>query len=232
MQTLKNAVLLLITVAAASVGPLIFPAAQAGHRTLAELGKYFLLPAVAVLFIVVLLSWKSVPAVGRSIVWGALAGAIATLGLEAVRLTGYEMGYMPGNMPRLMGVLLLNRFALGPSVASDFAGWAYHFWNGASFGILYAVIFGVSRRWVGVLYALLVGFGFLVSPVALSMGVGYFGLQFSIGFPITVMAAHVVFGALLGVLAHRFLCGQHSVLMTELRVFRIFRAVKNELKTE
>jgi len=32
-----------------------------------------------------------------------------------------------------MGVLLLDRFALGPSALSDIAGFSYHFWNGAAF---------------------------------------------------------------------------------------------------
>src|SRR5215472_9502933 len=154
MRTLKNALLLLITLGAASVGPLIFPAAQAGHGTMPQLATYFLLPALAVLIVIAVLSWKSVPAVGRSVVWGGLAGSIATVGLEVVRLAGFKMGYMPGNLPRLMGVLLLNRFALGPSSASDLAGWAYHFWNGASFGIIYVLLLGTSRRWVGLIYGI------------------------------------------------------------------------------
>jgi hypothetical protein len=230
MKTLRIVLLLLVTLAAASVGPLIFPAAQAGHGTMAQSAKYFLLPAVAVLFVIALLSWKLAPAIGRSILWGGFAGAIATIGLEIVRMAGYKMGYMPGNLPRLMGVLLLDRFALGPSLASDLAGWAYHFWNGASFGIIYALILGTSRRWVGVLYGGFLGLGFLVSPVVLSLGVGYFGLQFSIGFPITVLAAHAAFGLMLGALAHRFLSAEPGVLMTELRVFTVFRALKSELK--
>jgi hypothetical protein len=232
MKTLKNALLLLITLGAASVGPLIFPAAQAGHGTMPQMATYFLLPAVAFLFVAALLSRKSVPAVGRSIVLGGLAGAVATIGLEVVRFTGFKMGYMPGNLPRLMGVLLLNRFALGPSSASDLAGWAYHFWNGASFGIIYALLLGTSRRWVGLVYGIVVGLGFLVSPVVLSLGVGYFGFQFSIGLPIIVLTGHAVFGLMLGMLAHRFLSAQRSVIMTELRLSRIFRAVKTEINTE
>jgi len=228
MKTLKNSLLLVVTLAAASVGPLIFPAAQAGLGTMAQSAKYFLFPAIAVLMFIALLSWKSVPAIGRSIVWGGLAGAIATVGLEIVRITGFKMGYMPGNLPRLMGVLLLDRFALGPSLTSDFAGWAYHFWNGASFGIIYVLILGTSRRWLGLLYGIVAGLGFLVSPVVLSLGVGYFGLQFSGGFPITVLAAHAAFGLLLGTLAARFLSAEPSVLATEWHLFRIFRAAKSE----
>jgi hypothetical protein len=217
MKTLKTGSLLLVTLAAASVGPLIFPAAQAGHGTMAQSAKYFLLPAVAVLVFIALLSWKSVVEIRRSIVWGGLAGAVATIGLEIVRITGFKMGYMPGNLPRLMGVLLLDRFALGPSFTSDFAGWAYHFWNGASFGIVYVLLFGTTRRWVGVLFGIAVGLGFLVSPVVISLGVGYFGLEFSKGFALTVLSAHLAFGLALGFLTNRFLPSQRSSFLVGLQ---------------
>jgi hypothetical protein len=32
-------------------------------------------------------------------------------------------------------------------------------------------LFGTQRRWVGALYALLIGIGFMVSPVVKSLGV-------------------------------------------------------------
>ncbi|HEV2387710.1 MAG TPA: hypothetical protein VGS20_10705 [Candidatus Acidoferrales bacterium] len=115
-----------------------------------------------------------------------------------------------------MGVLLLDRFALGPSPASDIAGWAYHFWNGASFGIIYVVLFGAARRWAGVLYGIAVGLGFMVSPVVVALGAGYFGLQFSGWFPATVLAAHIAFGLALGFLAKRFLASQRSLLRAAL----------------
>ena len=39
---------------------------------------------------------------------GAIAGALATVALEAVRYSGLRMGFMPGNLPELMGVLLFD----------------------------------------------------------------------------------------------------------------------------
>lgn len=192
----------------AAVGPNIFPAAMAGHGTLPVLALRLLLPAIAALFVITAVIWRSQPALARAVAWGAVAGVLATLPLEVVRLTGFHLEYMPGNLPRLMGVLLLDRLAEGPSTASDIAGWAYHFWNGASFGILYAVLLGTRRRWLGALYGLLIGVGFMVSPVVTSLGVGYFGLQFSWGFPATVTLAHLGFGISLGFLARRFLGGQ------------------------
>ncbi len=57
---------------------------------------------------------------------------------------------MPGSLPQLAGVLLLDRFMLGPSLWSDVAGWAYHYWNGVCFGLIFAVLFGPNPcglRW-------------------------------------------------------------------------------------
>ena len=191
------------TLALASVGPLIFPAAQAGYSNMEALSTRLLIPAVVLLAGIAVWTWRRAPLVARSIVWGTLAGTVATLALEAVRLPGYRFGFMPGNLPRLMGVLLLDRFALGPSIASDLAGWAYHFSNGASFGILYILLLGTERRWPGALFGVFLGLGFMVSPVVISLGVGYFGLQFSLGFPATVLLAHLAFGTALGYLATR-----------------------------
>jgi hypothetical protein len=122
-----------------------------------------LLPSILALALVSMAIRRRQPAIFRAVVWGAAAGVLATIPLEVVRLAGFHFDYMPGNLPRLMGVLLLDRFAQGPSPGSDIAGWAYHFWNGASFGIIYAVVFGTRRRWLGTLYGLLVGIGFMVS---------------------------------------------------------------------
>jgi hypothetical protein len=201
-----------VILALAAVGPNIFPAAQAGYSTLHVLASRLLLPSVLALIVISAAIWRSQRAISRAVLWGAVAGALATIPLEIVRLVGFHFDYMPGNLPRLMGVLLLDRFAEGPSTASDLAGWAYHFWNGASFGIIYAVLFGTRRRWLGAVYGLLIGIGFMVSPVVKSLGVGLFGLQFSYGFPLTVTLAHLAFGLALGFLARCFLAGQPSTL--------------------
>lgn len=211
-QLLLTAVVLLL----ASVGPLIFPAAQDGYGSMPVFSTRVLLPAIGGLALLSALLRSSHRAIARAIVLGAAAGAIATLPLEAVRLIGFHYGYMPGNLPRLMGVLLLNRFAEGPSLSSDIAGWAYHFWNGASFGILFVTLFGARRRWLAAIYGLAVGVGFLLSPVVASLGVGFFGLEFSRGFPVTALTAHLAFGGALGVLTRMVLGKQPSLVWNAL----------------
>lgn len=214
---LKSLLFLGIVMPAASIGPLLFPAALAGHGSLAVMATRFLLPSAAVLIVMAALGYARRSDAARLVVLGGLAGAIATVPLEIVRLTGFHLNYMPGNLPRLMGVLLLDRFALGPSVASDIAGWAYHFWNGACFAVLYVAIFGTTRRWPAILYGSAIGIGFMVSPVVTSLGIGKFGLEYSIGFPITVTLAHAAYGAALGILAARFAGQQPSPLLQSIR---------------
>jgi hypothetical protein len=134
---------------------------------------------------------------------GAAAGIVATVGLEIVRITSFRLGGMPGDLPRLMGVLLTDRFMYGPSTLSDVLGWAYHFLNGGVFGLIFAVLLG--RRPVGwfIGYGVLVGVGFLASPAVTSMGIGSLGLAMP-SMPATVIAAHVVYGWALGVLYRRW----------------------------
>ena len=214
---MKRALLIGFLLLLAAVGPNIFPAAQAGYSTLPTLATRLLLPSLLILGGLTLALRRSQPDLARAIVGGAAAGAVATAALEVIRLTGFHLGYMPGNLPRLMGVLLLDRFAQGPSPASDVVGWVYHFWNGAAFGIIYSLLFGTKRRWVGAAYGVALGIDFMVSPVVTSLGVGLFGLEFSYGFPVTLSLAHLAFGWSLAVLARRFDGPRSSPLLDAVR---------------
>jgi hypothetical protein len=209
---MKSMVTILALLAAASVSPLIFPLAESGHSTMDVLAKFALLPAIGLIAVIWGLLHRREDPLARHVAVGLASGAVATIALEAVRLPGFWLGFMPGNLPRLMGVLLLNQFATGPTHASDIAGWAYHFWNGASFGLMYVLVFGTCRRWVGAIYGVLLGFGFMLSPVVSALGVGFLGLDFSKGFPVTVTLAHAAFGTSLGWLAARWLGFEASLV--------------------
>jgi hypothetical protein len=202
---MKRLMMIMLLLAAASVSPLIFPLAESGRGTMDVLAKFALLPAIAVMGAIWGLLRRADDALARPVAVGLAAGAVATIALEVIRLPGFWLGFMPGNLPRLMGVLLLNQFLSGPTTASDIVGWAYHFWNGASFGLIYVLLFATCRRWVGAVYGVALGFGFMLSPVVSALGVGFFGLEFSKGFPITVTLAHAAFGTVLGWLTARWL---------------------------
>ncbi|MEW6320488.1 MAG: hypothetical protein AB1635_05310 [Acidobacteriota bacterium] len=186
--------------AIASVAPNVFPMSQMGYGSLNELATIAVLPAVVALVGLTATATRVSPALGSLVLRGAIAGALATLALEAVRYPAFRLGLMPGNLPQLMGVLLLDRFALGPSTGSNIAGFAYHFWNGASFGIVFALLAAGRSRWWAVPFGLAVGLGFLASPVVLALGVGPFGRDFGWSFAATVTTAHLAFGVALALL--------------------------------
>jgi len=214
---MRRALIILWLLTLASASPLVFPVAESGRSSMDVLAKLALLPTAALLLITVTVLYRVDDSLARISSVGLAAGAVATLALEAIRLPGFWLGFMPGNLPRLMGVLLLNQFASGPSPRSDIAGWAYHFWNGASFGLIYVLVFGTCRRWVAAAFGVLLGAGFILSPVVSALGVGLLGLEFSKGFPLTVTVAHAAFGLALGWLAAAWLGFVDSPLLGAVR---------------
>lgn len=189
----------------AGVSPNIFPAAQAGLAPMPWLGLWLLLPSVLLLGIAAgVTAWRGHRRLYNRMVAGAVAGIVATLGLESVRATSFHVFEgMPGDLPRLLGVLLTDRFMLGPSLQSDVVGWTYHFWNGAAFGIIFAVLFGRGSILGALIYGVLIGFGFLISPAVKSLGVGFMGLEMP-SMAITVLLAHLAYGLVLGALCGRW----------------------------
>ena len=188
----------------AAIAPTAFPAALAGYSTLHKLAYVAIIPAAALLIAAwALIRRSSNAGLAALIRDGAVAGALATVALEAVRYSGFRMGFMPGNLPELMGVLLFDRFALGPTAASTLGGFAYHFWNGACFGIIFALGRFNLPGWWAIPYGAAVGVGFLVSPVVQGLGVGIFGVNFGCHFAATVLTAHLAFGAAMAMILRR-----------------------------
>ena len=204
----------LIVLLLAGIAPNLFPIAQAGIAKLSSLSVQFLIPSVILVFVMILISQVlNYNDLKKQILNGMLAGLTGTIGLEIVREIGFHLGGMPGDMPKLMGVLMLNRFALGPDLWSNVAGWAYHFWNGAAFGIIFSLLFGRTKLIWSVLYAILIATGFMLSPVPRALGIGLFGFQFKNGyqFMLTVILAHIAFGSILGMVIRKLNSGQPDI---------------------
>ena len=186
-------------------GAVLFAVAEGGYASFPSLATHVLFPAVVVLAALALaartLGYRGVLA---GLWTGGWIGAVATIALEIIRIIGFRVFHaMPGSMPMLMGVLLTNRVMQGPDILSNVVGWADHFWNGATFGMIYALLFGRVRPWAGPLYGFAVGTGFMVSPVPVALGAGFFGAGMDPGFALTVYLAHAAFGLVIGVLACR-----------------------------
>ncbi len=210
--SIEELVLSGIALAAAGVSPNLFWIAQGGYAPMPALAKWVLIPSVLIVFLVLAIARARGHRrlVNRMIAGGA-AGGLATIALEIVRTTGFHLGQMPGSLPQLMGVLLLDRFMLGPSVWSNIAGWAYHYWNGIAFGVIFAVVFGRKPLWFVVGYGLFMAVGFLVSPAVTAMGVGFMGHNLP-GMPVTVVLAHLAYATALWWMTRRWVRDSEWIL--------------------
>ena len=197
-----------VVLAAAGVSPLMFVGAAAGYGSMNFYAKFALLPAIVVVILIALVGrarrWDRLY---RGILIATVAGPLASLGLEAVRMIGFRVFHtMPGSMPMLMGVLITHRFLLGPNMWSNIAGWADHVLaNGISFALIYVLVFGRPRWWKAIPYAWAIATIFMVSPDMTMLGdIGNFGLAMGPGFAVTVYLAHTLFGLILGVVVARW----------------------------
>ena len=166
------------------------------------------LPALAILAI-----WGGFDATRRKqiigpIVVGALSGLIAAVGYDIFRL--------PFVFAKQWGlndvVPALNLFKVFPafgamilgqpypqesySLNAHLLGWAYHFSNGLTFGIMYVAMVGDPRKhhWIwAVLFAVGLELAMLFTPYVTA-----FGIPLSRTFVVVTLAAHSIFGIVLG----------------------------------
>ncbi|MEO7131490.1 MAG: hypothetical protein ABIZ07_08975, partial [Dermatophilaceae bacterium] len=205
-------------VAATAAGALLLAISSSAVVTLPYLLTWVAAPAAVVLVLLLVggraLLWRRL-AVG--IMTGFWIGLVSTIGLEIVRETGFRGFHsMPGDLPMLIGIKVLGRMVMqGPDLSSNLAGWGFHFWNGAMFGIIFVLLIGgfprsggVVGSWaaagMGALYGVVLGTGFLLSPLSVVTGAGIFGANSGPPYVVTVYLAHLVFGAILGLLTHHF----------------------------
>ncbi|UQA97077.1 hypothetical protein [Streptomyces halobius] len=216
-RTLLDLVLTALVLAGATAaGALLFALAEGGYATLPDLVSEVGIPgAITVVLAPLIALGISGPRLRRAVLLGALAGIAGTVVLELVREIGFRVfDSMPGDIAMLMGVLLRDQIMRGPDTASNITGWADHVWNGAMFGVIYAVLVGgfsfrrhggaLTATGLGTLYGLVLATGFLLSPVPNAVGAGVLGADMWPKFQITVYLAHAGFGALTGWLVHRF----------------------------
>lgn len=202
-----------LTVAAVGPNVLVF-ALTPGMPGMPVLVRYALVPSLLLFGVV----WTAALRLDQrrlaNRIWvGLWVGAATTGVLDAIRLTGFQLGLMPGNMPRMFGVLILDRMALGPSLGSDILGYLYHYWVGACFGLTYTLLLGRFRWWGGLVWGLIIEVGMMVTPpMVVAMDTGYFGIKFGPGLFATSLVAHVLYGVALGLLAERYVIHRETLV--------------------
>lgn len=127
-----------------------------------------------------------------------LAGLVGTLAYDLFRVPFVVVGGLRLLSPiESYGVLLVNTSA--SSGLTDFAGWSYHFSNGVGFAVTYAAL-ARGRHWVwGVVWAMILETGTLVTPFANDYDLAGKWDVIAIAY-----AAHIPYGMALGLLLQRY----------------------------
>jgi hypothetical protein len=162
---------------------------------------------------------------GRAVLIGLVGGLLAAIGYDIFRLPfvfakewGIASIIKPMNLfkvfPRFGAMILGQPIEQTQySTAASTIGWAYHFSNGATFGVMYISMIGDARRkhWAwAVLMAVGLELGMLLTPYP-----KIFNIPVTARFTIVTMAAHAIFGVVMGLsvreIAKRF-AGSGSIL--------------------
>jgi hypothetical protein len=169
------------------------------------LPMYFLVNLLAAPSLVLLLGAGIVadrinePVLLNRLITGAWAGLVATVAYDLIRAGLWGSGIIDFN-PFLshpgFGRLITGLPEHTPTAIA--VGWAYHFWNGVGFGIMYTVVVGRARWWYGLVWALILELAWITalpSVLALKLNIAYLAVS---------VIGHGAYGVVLGLLAQRF----------------------------
>lgn len=174
---------------------------------------WILLPACSALAALAILDVRRNDGrLARTLVFGALAGLLAAVAYDVFRLpfVWSREWHLDAIVPPLklfkvfprFGAMILGQPIESPhySLAAHAAGWAYHFSNGATFGVMYVAMIGDARHWSwAVLMAVGLELGMLLTPYP-----AVFGIHLTATFVAVTLSAHLVFGIALGLLVSRW----------------------------
>jgi len=225
--SLGELVLTALALVPAAVGPnVLVVALTPGMPGMPVLVRWALIPSMILLGIV----WGVAHARGydrvTNRIWvGLWVGAAATAALDFFRLQSFMLGLLPGNLPRMFGVLILDTMATGPTLVSDLVGGLYHYWVSACFGLTYALVMGRTRWWGGLTWTLIIEVGMMVTPpMVIAMDTGYFGLKLGRGLLngvfIGSLIPHISYGIALGLLLERYVRHEGTILAILRDAFR------------
>jgi hypothetical protein len=188
-----------------------------------------LIPSLVVVWAIAVYARYAEKRLANRLLMGLVSGLIATIGLEIFRIPGYAIiHWLPGDdMMAFPGVLLTGTAGnmMGAMPYMDLSqstpllallvGGLWHFWNGATFGAVYAILLGKVKWWHGVIWGLIIEVGMMLAPwMTMDPMMGPFGVGYASGyniFAVTLMG-HVAYGSILGILAWRLVKEEGSIL--------------------
>jgi hypothetical protein len=160
--------------------------------------NFFGMPVIVLMMVGGLYSWQRRLPFWRRLRAGLLAGALGLVAYDLIRYLVYRseiLAYDPFHAVPRLGALITGQPAA--ALSSIYAGWTYHFWNGFSFAVIYALVVG-PRHWAwGVLWAMLLEIGMLLSyPTFLDVRLAapFIGVSW---------IGHMAYGTVLGLTVRR-----------------------------
>lgn len=173
-----------------------------------------LLPATAALVAMAVLDrLKGDRRLWRAVIIGSIAGFVAACVYDIFRLPfvfsrewGLSEAVPPMPLfkvfPRFGAMILGEPVEQGSySLGAHLVGWAYHFSNGVTFGVMYLALIGDARRrsWLwAVALAAGIELAMLLTPYP-----GFFSIPVTALFVAVTLTAHVIFGVALGLVTTR-----------------------------
>ena len=214
---------MVIVLSGASASLLLLP--PLGIIPYASFRDVAIIPSVVIIFAIGILSRSKFPRITSRLFKGMVAGTIASIALEAIRIPAYMFTkWIPmDSMISLPGLLLTEKITMLSEVKQTImqsgvpmnlyhapldaflVGGLWHFWNGATFGIIYALIIGKGKWWCGMIWATIIEMVMMIAPYLIIMK-GPFGMEHMDGYNIFVVTliAHLAFGVILGVIVQKW----------------------------
>jgi hypothetical protein len=178
---------------------------------------FTLFVSLPAMFIIAALAWLDRLAGDRrlwnAVIVGAVAGLLAAAAYDIFRLPfvfARQLNLQSVIPPLALfkvfprfGALILGQPVEQPaySLGTHLLGWTYHFSNGLTFGVMYLAALGdaAKRPWVwGMVMAAGLEAGMLFTPYP-----NMFGIKVTATFIAVTLAAHLIFGAVLGLTVRR-----------------------------
>ena len=128
--------------------------------------------------------------------WAGLAATVVYDGVRYLVERGHLFGYN-GFVP----ILMFGNWITGQpvdSTAARVAGWSYHYWNGATFGVIFTLAVGRKSWWWGL------GYGILMECCMLGLFPMFLRVTNKVDFIAVSMIGHLFYGATLGILSRRY----------------------------
>lgn len=178
-------------------------------------------PSLAALAVWAAIDWRGSRRIARPVLLGVAGGLIAAF--------SYDLFRLPFVFSRQWGlaeiVPPLNLFKVFPafgamilgqpypqetySLSAHLLGWAYHFSNAFTFGIMYLALVGnpSRRHWAwAVVMAVGIEIAMLVTPYTRA-----FGIPVTPVFVAATLAAHLIFGVALGLFSRKYWPASHDL---------------------